>query len=516
MAKNSNPSKSPKKTGGSKKTSMSAKSSAASKSKKSGTSKSGGSPYKRPSSPRRPKKSKKLLFAFFILLVVVIVLLGLTYWYYSNHPEMFEGSSENPSSEETSLNSSEILSSSSDSSESSVSSVSTSEAEEDHAASKDWVHGKKHAESLGWSETKGSADLTIVFPELGNANAGDSVFIKAGDTDILIDAGSRLGSYERIEKTIDKYCTDKALEYVVATHAHQDHIAAFYSTGTKKYGIFADYTVRTIIDFGKQTKYEDSSKSVKKTDVYKAYVAGRQHQIDLGAKYYTAAECYNETDGAQRVYQIADGIEMEILGQKYYSEYYSGDNENLYSVSLMINQGENRFLFTGDLEDDGQESLVETYPEKHGGQAMPHCILFKAGHHGSVNACNEKLLAQITPAVVPVMCCAGSSEYTSDIDNQFPTQTFVDRMAKYTSNIFVPTMDTDISNKSTFVSMNGDITVTSTADSFDIRFSASAKKLKNSDWFNSTTYRDAAGKYDSTQASPSPMRVWPDVASLYN
>ena len=39
-----------------------------------------------------------------------------------------------------------------------------------------------------------SGDLSIHFMELGNNYTGDAVYIKAGDTDILIDAGSRTNS----------------------------------------------------------------------------------------------------------------------------------------------------------------------------------------------------------------------------------------------------------------------------------------------------------------------------------
>ena len=65
------------------------------------------------------------------------------------------------------------------------------------------------------------------FLELGNYYAGDSVYIKAGEVDILIDAGSRASSSTTIHNYIKEYCTDRKLEYVIATHAHQDHIAGF-------------------------------------------------------------------------------------------------------------------------------------------------------------------------------------------------------------------------------------------------------------------------------------------------
>ncbi len=68
-----------------------------------------------------------------------------------------------------------------------------------------------------------SDDLLITFMELGNWETGDSTFIKAGDTDILIDAGSNISSIPFIKQTIDQYCQDGKLEYVIVTHAHEDH-----------------------------------------------------------------------------------------------------------------------------------------------------------------------------------------------------------------------------------------------------------------------------------------------------
>ena len=50
-----------------------------------------------------------------------------------------------------------------------------------------------------------SGELQIHFLELGNANTGDCVYIKAGDTDILIDAGSRTNSVD----TIDAYLQEQ-------------------------------------------------------------------------------------------------------------------------------------------------------------------------------------------------------------------------------------------------------------------------------------------------------------------
>ena len=69
-----------------------------------------------------------------------------------------------------------------------------------------------------------NGEFSVHFLELGNKYSGDCTLIKSGDTEVLIDAGSRKGSAETLKTYIDEYCTDGVLEYVIATHAHEDHV----------------------------------------------------------------------------------------------------------------------------------------------------------------------------------------------------------------------------------------------------------------------------------------------------
>jgi hypothetical protein len=57
-------------------------------------------------------------------------------------------------------------------------------------------------------------DFQIHFMTLGNEYAGDSIYIKAGNNDILIDAGSRSGSSSTTLAYMDKYVKDKKLEQI--------------------------------------------------------------------------------------------------------------------------------------------------------------------------------------------------------------------------------------------------------------------------------------------------------------
>ncbi len=308
-----------------------------------------------------------------------------------------------------------------------------------------------------------SGDLSFHFMELGNKYAGDSIYIKAGDADILIDAGSRASSTETTSAYIDQYCTDGVLEYVIATHADQDHIAGFAGSSSSP-SIFDRYVCEVIIDFPLTDK--DSQ-------TYENYVAQRDAEVEAGAVHYTALECYNNENGAQRVYQLSDGVEMEIL-YNYFYENRSAD-ENNYSVCLLFNQGDKHFLFTGDLEEEGEEYLVQ-YNE------LPEVELFKAGHHGSKTSSNDCLLSVIRPKIVCVCCCAGTDEYTDEPANQFPTQDMIDRVAKYTGRVYVTSLG-DESAEDGFVSMNGNIVVTSNRSGVSVRCSNNDVLLKDTDWF---------------------------------
>lgn len=398
-----------------------------------------------------------------------------------NSSEESSSGSDNSSSSLNQESSSHVSSSSSNSSSSSSNSSSNSSSVDSHVSS--------------FNGTKEYDDLSIHFLELGNGYAGDSVYIKAGDTDILIDAGSRDSSAPTITKYVNTYCTDKKLEYVIATHAHQDHIAGF--VGTNNNGIFDSFDVGVIIDYAQKNSTSKISKN---------YETKRDAKIQSGAKHYTAKDCIDGTNGGSKSFVLAKGITLNILDQDYYHK--KSSDENNHSVCALISQGDNHFLLTGDLEKDGEESLVKKNPN------LPHVRVFKGGHHGSKTSSNEALLSKITPEVVCVCTCAGTDEYTNNRENQFPTQDFINRVAKYTDRVYVTSQvdkwETKLNDKNElypytvdktkYKSMNGNIVVTSTYQSFEVHGSNNDTKLKDTEWFNSTlSLNDKSIK----------MRTWP-------
>lgn len=313
-------------------------------------------------------------------------------------------------------------------------------------------------------------DLQIHFLELGNKYTGDCTYVKAGEVDILIDAGSRTSNVNTIKTYIDQYVTDGKLEYVIVTHAHQDHYAGF----TLKNGsIFDLYDVDVIIDFALTNQTNTG------TNMYSKYLAERDEEIAAGATHYTAAECI-ENDNA--TFALTNEISMTILDNYYY--FNASEDENNYSVCTMFSYGENNYLFTGDLETEGELKLVER-------NELPHMALYKAGHHGSKTSSTAVLLAKISPDIVCVCCCAGSPEYTTNNENQFPTQAMIDRVAPYTDKVYVTTLCVDYAANE-IMPMNGNIVVSANATSVSVKCSASDLILKQTEWFkNNRTTPDA-------------------------
>jgi len=307
--------------------------------------------------------------------------------------------------------------------------------------------------------------LDVHFLELGNYYTGDCTFIKAGDVDILIDAGSRQSSASTISNYINQYCTDGVLEYVVATHAHQDHIAGF--VGENNNGIFDLYKVGTLIDF---------PQSEATTQVYNNYLSKRSALVEDGTKHYTALDWWNGVDGLSRSIELASGIFMTVL----YHDYYVNDasTENNYSVCLLLSQGDNHYLFTGDLETAGEESLVKN-------NSLPKVNVYKAGHHGSKTASSEALLAVIQPEMICVCCCCGSDEYSTVNESQYPMQVTVERWAAYTDKIYVTSLAVNDSSGNTVgvTSMNGNIVLSSYGQEIVVQCSNNNTVLKESEWF---------------------------------
>ncbi|MBR1983463.1 MAG: MBL fold metallo-hydrolase [Clostridia bacterium] len=308
-------------------------------------------------------------------------------------------------------------------------------------------------------------ELSFHFMMLGNDHSGDSVYIKAGDNDILIDAGSETNSVDEIKNYVNQYCTDGKLEYVIATHADSDHIAGFAGTTKANTSIFDFYDCGTIIDF---------PRTEKDTATYNRYVEKRDKEVQEGAKHFTALECYNQSkEGALRSYQLADSVYMNILYNYFYD--HDASKENDYSVCVMFTHGDRNFLFTGDLERAGEEHL------KNSGQ-LTQVELYKSGHHGSKTSSTTDFLKAIKPKKVVITCCAAEPEYGDGYG--FPHQETINNISIYTDKVYVvSTCDPTLTNGAEYVGLNGNIVVVSAENDVTVNCSVTNAVLKDLEWF---------------------------------
>lgn len=314
-----------------------------------------------------------------------------------------------------------------------------------------------------------TAEMSIHFLYFGNLVSGDCTLIKVGDTEVLIDAGSTRGAVRTTVPYIQQYCTDGILEYVVATHAHSDHISGFIGLEAEDRdspedgrGVFEVFECQTIIDYTARKTTSALSKE---------YETARDKEVlDHGGNHYTALECWNNENGAKRSYELGAGITMNILYQKYYTE--KATNENNYSVCIMISQGDNHYLFTGDLESAGEKSLVDN-------NDLPKCKVYKGGHHGSRTSSSNDLLSVIQPEIVCVCSCCGDQ-------NGFVHQEFIDRIAPYTDRVYVTTMKYIVDSANNIgnpMPLNGNIAVICNGLDVEVKCSNNNLLFKDTDWF---------------------------------
>ena len=317
-----------------------------------------------------------------------------------------------------------------------------------------------------------SKDLSIHFMELGNKYTGDSTLIKVGDVEVLVDAGSKTSSIETIYNYTSQY-VEGDLDYIIVTHAHEDHYAGF-STSKYEDSLFGKYNVgsgTTIIDFAQITTNKASNK------MYKYYQSNLNSATNggEGAKHYNVLEALSAYENG--TISLSEDVSLKFLDQEYY--HTKSSTENDHSVCFLLSQeNKHHYLFTGDLEEKGEISLVAKNPD------LPVVDLYKAGHHGSKTSSSKTLLEKIQPKMCAVCCCAGSSEYTKNNDNQFPTQQFIDNIAPYTDKIFVTTICKDY-DKGLFESLNGNIIVSCSKEDEGINVNCSNNMtlLKDTEWF---------------------------------
>ena len=208
--------------------------------------------------------------------------------------------------------------------------------------------------------------LVIRYIDVGQA---DAILITTGEHAMLIDAGKN-----DTEDMLVNYIKEqgvKKLDYVIGTHAHEDHIG-----GMDK--VISTFQIDKIL-FPKQkssTKtFENFAKAVKSKNK-KIYAPNSGEEFEFG------------------------DATFKVLAPN--SSEYKEAND--YSIVIKLTYKNRSFLFMGDAEELSENQiLAKGYDVK--------ADILKLGHHGSKTSTSDTFLNRVSPEAV-VISCGKNNDYS--------------------------------------------------------------------------------------------------------
>lgn len=202
--------------------------------------------------------------------------------------------------------------------------------------------------------------MQVHFIDVGQ---GDAILVQVNDKNLLIDSGPKENSTYFLNYL--NSLNIKKIDYIIATHPHEDHIGNMYSV-IKKYNIgefFAPKIVHTSKSFEKMV--ESLISKNKKINVLDTNTSS----IHLGSN--TKIHIYSP----------------------FPKDY--GDNLNLYSAIFKIEYGSTSFLFTGDAEKLNEEEILNS-------NISIKSDVLKVAHHGSSTSTSLSFFNSVSPSIAVI------------------------------------------------------------------------------------------------------------------
>lgn len=196
--------------------------------------------------------------------------------------------------------------------------------------------------------------LTVHFIDVGQA---DCALLQCGEETLLIDGGNRDDGQLVVSYLEQQGITE--LDTVVCTHAHEDHVGglpsvlAVYPTG-KVYAPTRTYSSRIFDDF---LHYVDQQR-------LEVTIPSPGDSFQLGQ------------------------AQVTVLGPV-----KSYPDPNNTSIVLKVVYGDTAFLFTGDMESEAENDMLDHWNQ----DSLFQVDVLKVGHHGSHSSTSYRLLNAAQP-----------------------------------------------------------------------------------------------------------------------
>lgn len=211
-----------------------------------------------------------------------------------------------------------------------------------------------------------SANISNVEVHFIDVGQGDATLIKADDHYMLIDVGDN-SKGTTVQLYLKKQGVEK-LDYLILTHTDADHIG-----GTDV--IITKFNVDTVFigDFKKDNKTYEELMNV----------------LDYKGLKYSIPSVGDE-------YKLGNATFTIVAPNKTYSD------PNNSSIALVLTNGDNSFLFTGDCEEEAENDILAN-------GLNIDCDVYKVGHHGSRASSSITFLKAVTPTYGVISCAEGNS-----------------------------------------------------------------------------------------------------------
>lgn len=208
----------------------------------------------------------------------------------------------------------------------------------------------KNPQGFPWGGSGSSShaeQLEVYFLDVGQA---DSALITCGDMTMLIDGGN-VGDGQKLYSLLQER-NIKTLDYVICTHAHEDHVG----------GLAAALTVCDAeVVFCPVTGYDSRAFQNFADRVDRFTVPDPGDTFSFGPATGEILACDPESE-----------------------------NVNNTSIVMKLTFGQTSFLFTGDAESPVEQTILDNGYD-------PSATVLKVGHHGSSSSTSYRFLNEVMP-----------------------------------------------------------------------------------------------------------------------
>ncbi|ETT85254.1 MBL fold metallo-hydrolase [Viridibacillus sp. FSL R5-0477] len=209
-----------------------------------------------------------------------------------------------------------------------------------------------------------ASDVLVHIIDIGQ---GDSILIQSKKENILIDAGNK-GAGDEVVAYLQKNNVT-TLDAVVSTHPDADHVGGL-------------------------------AEVINSIEVKKVYAPKVSHTTIAYKNFLTAVK-----NQGLKITQAKTGVEIqtteENLSLKFIAPVttYSQSDLNDWSAVLLLQNGNNKFLFTGDAEFPAEDDMLAK-------NLIPQVDVLKVSHHGAEEASSDAFLAKAKPTYAAISVSA--------------------------------------------------------------------------------------------------------------